>query len=55
MLCEGSGSGAVACGASMEYQINKQCEAHSFVDGILDRDSEIRAAFPQLLDASFDY
>ncbi|KHN13255.1 Transcription factor MYB86 [Glycine soja] len=51
----GSGSGAVACGASMEYQINKQCEAHSFVDGILDRDSEIRAAFPQLLDASFDY
>ncbi|XP_028216190.1 transcription factor MYB35-like [Glycine soja] len=52
---EGSGSGAVACGASMEYQINKQCEAHSFVDGILDRNSEIRAAFPELLDASFDY
>ena len=46
-------SGAVACDASM-------CEGHStsansFVDGILDRDSEIRAAFPELLDASFDY
>ncbi|RDX75621.1 Transcription factor MYB35, partial [Mucuna pruriens] len=54
------GSEAVACGASMEYHINKQCEGHStsgcsFVDGILDRDSEIRAAFPELLDASFDY
>jgi len=34
-------------GASMEY--------HSFVDGILDRDNELRAAFPELLDASFDY
>ncbi|XP_014509585.2 transcription factor MYB35 [Vigna radiata var. radiata] len=43
------------CGASMEYQIKKQCEGHSFVDGILDRDSELRAAFPELLDASFDY
>ncbi|XP_027359376.1 transcription factor MYB35 [Abrus precatorius] len=53
-------SEAVACDASMEYQINKQCEGHSssgnsFVDGILDKDSEIRAAFPELLDPSFDY
>lgn len=43
------------CGAGMEYQTKKQCEGHSFVDGILDRDSELRAAFPELLDASFDY
>lgn len=27
----------------------------SFVDAILDRDSEIRAGFPELLDGSFDY
>jgi len=43
------------CSASMECQMKKQCEGHSFVDGILDRDSELRAAFPELLDASFDY
>lgn len=54
------GSGAIACDACMAYQNDKQCEGHSssgnsFVDGILDRDSEIRAAFPELLDASFDY
>lgn len=57
-------SGAVPCDASMdlECQINKQSEGNhhpssgnSFVDGILDRDSEIRAAFPEFLDASFDY
>ncbi|KAL2335574.1 hypothetical protein Fmac_016787 [Flemingia macrophylla] len=52
---QSEGSGVVACGTSMLYQVNKQCEGHSFVDGILDRDSEIRAAFPELLDASFDY
>ncbi|XP_061353154.1 transcription factor MYB35 [Gastrolobium bilobum] len=53
-------SGDVACDTSMGDQINNQCEGHSasgnsFVDGILDRDSEIRATFPELLDASFDY
>ncbi|KAF7819657.1 transcription factor MYB35 [Senna tora] len=49
--------------ASMEWQIsNKQCcegtfssSDGSFVDAILDRDSEIRAAFPELLDGSFEY
>ncbi|XP_057740890.1 transcription factor MYB35 [Arachis stenosperma] len=45
--------GAVACGASMcEGRSNS---GDSFVDGILDRDSEIRAAFPELLDDAFDY
>ncbi|KAK7266260.1 hypothetical protein RIF29_18902 [Crotalaria pallida] len=57
---EDEGSVAVACDASMAYGINKQCEGYSssgnsFVDGILDKDSEIRAAFPELLDAAFDY
>ncbi|GAU39716.1 hypothetical protein TSUD_275110 [Trifolium subterraneum] len=50
----------VTCVASKEYKVNKQCEGksfsgNSFVDGILDKDSEIRAAFPELLDNSFDY
>ncbi|XP_045812329.1 transcription factor MYB35 [Trifolium pratense] len=50
----------VACVASKEYKVNKQCEGKSFsgksfVDGILDKDNEIRAAFPELLDGSFDY
>ncbi|KAK2419836.1 transcription factor MYB35 [Trifolium repens] len=51
---------SVTCVASKEYQVNKQCEGksfsgNSFVDGILDKDKEIRAAFPELLDDSFDY
>ncbi|MED6184131.1 hypothetical protein PIB30_044485 [Stylosanthes scabra] len=45
--CEASG--AVACGASHSNS------GDSFVEGILDRDSEIRAAFPDLLDDAFDY
>nr|QSD99662.1 MYB family transcription factor [Melilotus albus] len=50
----------VACVASKEYQVDKKCEGNSFsgnsfVDGILDKDSEIRATFPEILDASFDY
>ena len=50
----------VACVASKEYQVEKKCEGNSFsgnsfVDGILDKDSEIRATFPEILDASFDY
>lgn len=50
----------VACDASKEYQGHKKCEGNSFsgnsfVDGILDKDSEIRATFPEILDASFDY
>ncbi|CAK8533584.1 unnamed protein product [Lathyrus sativus] len=54
------GFDAVACIASKEYEVNKQCEGNSFsgnefVDGILDKDSEIRATFPEFLDASFDY
>lgn len=44
----GEGYGAVACEGHSS-------SGNSFVDGILDRDSEIRAAFPELLDASFDY
>ncbi|KAL5080162.1 hypothetical protein RYX36_008583 [Vicia faba] len=54
------GFDAVACVASKEYEMNKQSEGNSFsgnefVDGILDKDSEIRATFPEFLDASFDY
>jgi myb proto-oncogene protein len=55
------GFDAVTCVASKDYQVNnKQCEGksfsgYSFVDGILDKDKEIRAAFPELLDDSFDY
>lgn len=49
------GFGAVACDASKDYEGKKQCEGNSFVDAILDRDSEIRAAFPELLEGSFDY
>ncbi|KAE9612677.1 hypothetical protein Lal_00005920 [Lupinus albus] len=50
------GSVAVTCDPSMSYQMKKQCENHSsFVDGILDKDSEIREAFPNILDAAFDY
>ncbi|KAJ7974476.1 Myb transcription factor [Quillaja saponaria] len=53
-------SGALYYGASFGGQINKQSEGTSssggsFVDAILDRDSEIRAAFPELLDEVFDY
>ncbi|XP_054812427.1 transcription factor MYB35-like [Prosopis cineraria] len=57
---EGSGV-VVADEASVKRQVfDKQyCEgtasSSSFVDAILNRDSEIRAAFPQLLDASTDY
>lgn len=50
------GFGVVACDARNGYEGKKQCEGNSsFVDGILDRDSEIRAEFPELLEGSFDY
>ncbi|KAI4351551.1 hypothetical protein L6164_005908 [Bauhinia variegata] len=47
--------GNVACKASLGYQINTSSSGNSFVDDILDRDNEIRAAFPQLLDGYSDY
>lgn len=47
--CEGTSSSSSSSSSS-------SCSSGvSFVDAILDRDSEIRAAFPQLLDGSFDY
>ncbi|CAL0317218.1 unnamed protein product [Lupinus luteus] len=49
------GSMAVTCDPSKSYKMKKQCEGYSFVDGILDKDSEIREAFPNILDAAFDY
>ena len=45
----------VACEASKGLEGTSSSSGNSFVDGILNKDSEMKAAFPELLDESFYY
>lgn len=49
------GFGAHDCCSSTVDASSSSSASNSFIDAILDRDSEILSQFPQLLDGSFDY